>query len=58
MRPDFAVAHLYMGQAFQQAGKITEAIAALEKYRSEINDPALREEVQKYIEQLKKPSNS
>jgi hypothetical protein len=58
MRPDFSVAYLYLGQAFQQSGKIPEAIRSLEKYRDELNDPALRNEVQQYIEQLKKPNNS
>jgi len=58
MRPDFFVAYLYLGQAYQQSGNIPQAIESLEKYRNEINDPALRDEVQKYIEQLKKPSNS
>lgn len=58
MRPDVVVAYLYMGQAYQQSGNISEAVSSLEKYKSEINDPALRDEVQKYIDQLKKSSNS
>ena len=58
IQPDYAVAYLYMGQAYQQSGKISQAIAALEKYQNEINDPALRDEVRKYIDQLKKTSNS
>ncbi len=46
-------AYLHLADAFEQSGQISKTIEMLEKYKSKTDDAMTREEIGKYIEQLK-----
>lgn len=53
IKPDFALAYLYIGQTYANLGMKKEAIKSLEKFRELSNDELIRSEVASYINQLK-----
>ena len=46
-------AYLHLADAYEQSGQINKTIEMLEKYKSRTDDAMTREEIGKYIEQLK-----
>jgi hypothetical protein len=46
-------AYLHLADAYEQSGQISKTINMLEKYRSKTDDAMTREEIEKYIQQLK-----
>lgn len=46
-------AYLHLADAYEQQGKKEKTIEVLEKYKSKTDDVLARQEIEKYIEQLK-----
>ena len=46
-------AYLHLADAYEQSGQINKTIEMLEKYKSKTDDALTREEIEKYIQQLK-----
>jgi tetratricopeptide (TPR) repeat protein len=53
IKPDFIEAYLHLADAYVNKGDKTKAIEALEKYKSLIDDTAIKTEISNYIDQLK-----
>jgi cytochrome c-type biogenesis protein CcmH/NrfG len=47
-------AYLHLADAYEQTGQKNRTIEVLEKYRSKTDDAMARDEIDKYIQQLKK----
>ena len=54
IKPDYIEAYLFLADAYEKTGDKANAISALEKYYSLVNDITIKEEVQNYINKLKK----
>ena len=50
-------AYLHLADAYEQMGQKQKTIEVLEKYKSKIDDALARQEIEKYIEQLKNNLN-
>ena len=50
-------AYLHLADAYEQMGQKNKTIEVLEKYKSKIDDALARQEIEKYIEQLKNNLN-
>jgi tetratricopeptide (TPR) repeat protein len=50
-------AYLHLADAYEQAGQKNKTIEMLEKYKAKTNDAMTRQEIDKYIEQLKENLN-
>lgn len=50
--PTYIEAYLFLADVYKSKGDTAKAIEALTKYKEKIDDPSIKEEVQKYIQQL------
>lgn len=54
LKPDYLEAYLFLADVYEKKGDKQKTIETLEKYLSLTPDKEIREEIKKYIEQLKK----
>jgi tetratricopeptide (TPR) repeat protein len=50
---NYVEAYLYLANAYEQSGQISKTIEMLEKAKSRTDDPMAKEEMEKYIQELK-----
>jgi tetratricopeptide (TPR) repeat protein len=53
INPNYVQAYLHLADVYEQMGNKTKTIESLEKYAGMISDPVAKEEINKYINQLK-----
>ncbi len=56
LKPEYLEAYLFLADVYEKKGEKNKTIETLEKYLSLTPDKEIREEIKKYIEQLKKTS--
>ena len=56
--PAYHEAHLYLGDAYENQGDLTNAIFHYEKYADHSDNPAIAEDIGKYIQKLKSKQTS
>ncbi len=54
LKPDYLEAYLFLADVYEKKGDKSKTIETLEKYLSLTSDKEIKEEIKKYIEQLKK----
>jgi cytochrome c-type biogenesis protein CcmH/NrfG len=54
LKPDYLEAYLFLADVYEKKGDKQKTIETLEKYVSLTNDKEIKNEIKKYIEQLKK----
>lgn len=57
LRPQNSEALLLMAEAYNAQGNKTKAIELLERCKKTVTNPATKKEIEKYIEQIKKPNS-